>query len=162
MFLGVESVSFDTLKYVNKAPSVSNYLSNLMDNIQIFRDNGIRLKISTIIGFPYEGIGDIQRTVDFVLSLREEGIDANTGPIVVYPGSLMWNMYEKKQIKLRKILNPRIRRNYAGLFASLFEDINYFVPNNFLPEHKFLSQEELESVIEEGLRLIRRHRGAYE
>ena len=160
IFLGVESTSYETLKYLNKTQSVSQYLSNLMKNIYLFLDLGIKLRVSTIIGFPFEGIGEIQRTTDFVLNLIEMGVDAYTGPVIVYPGSELWRKYENKEIELRKIINPEIRRNIAGLFSTEFTYIPYFVPNNFLPQHKFIDQEELEWVIGESLKTIRDYKRA--
>ena len=147
IFLGVESISVQTLQYIRKAKSASDYSSNLMENINIIKDSGINVRISTIIGFPNETLDEMQQTVEFVLRMQKLNIDAYTGSVVVYPGSQMWDMYSKGQIELQKISNQRIRRNLPGLFAYKFEDMPYFVPNNFLPKHRFLEQEQLEDFL---------------
>lgn len=151
LFLGIESVSYDTLTFIHKTSSVYKYLSNLMENIRMMVDSGLRLRVSTIIGFPFEGIGDMQRTVDFVLMLLDMGVSARAGPIVIYPGSELWDMYIKEEIRLQKIMNQNMLRSVTQMFASAFGDIPYLVPTNFLPKHRFLPQEELEALILESV-----------
>jgi radical SAM superfamily enzyme YgiQ (UPF0313 family) len=153
VFLGVESASLDTLTYINKSPTPHHYRENLLDNIRILRDHGLFVSVSTIIGFPYEGVSDMQYTVDFVLGLQDMGVMAFAGPLVVTPGSRLWNLYLKKEIHLCKIRDSYIRKNYHGLFSSYFEDIPYLVPNNFLIKHKFLPQEYFESILSSNLKL---------
>ncbi|MCP5101826.1 MAG: B12-binding domain-containing radical SAM protein [bacterium] len=157
LFLGIESVSYDTLTYIHKAPSAYKYLSHLMENIRLMVSLGLRLRVSTIIGFPFEGVEDMQQTVDFVLMLMDMGISARTGPIVVYPGSELWDMYLKKKIQLRKIMNPEVFGGISGLFTSDFKDIPYFVPNNFLPKHWFLPQAEFEAILWDAVGQMVRH-----
>ena len=147
LFLGIESVSYVTLSHIRKAPSIYKYLSHLMDNIRIMLSNGLRLRVSTIIGFPFEGIGDIQQTIDFVMMLMDMGISARSGPIVVYPGSEIWEMYRRGDIQLRRIMNPENYGIYRRLFTSRFSDIPEFVPDNFLPKHWFLPQLEYEKIL---------------
>ena len=151
--LGVESISPHTLGFINKSPSISHYLSNIAKNIGVIRDSGINLQVSTIIGFPYEGIGEMQRSAEFSLSLQQPGIRSLVGPVVAYPGSRLWEMYVKGEIELCKIANPRIKRREESLFSSYFQNDPYLVPFDFLPKHKFIEQEQLESIIWQYMKL---------
>jgi anaerobic magnesium-protoporphyrin IX monomethyl ester cyclase len=145
--LGVESTSPYTLRFINKSPSIDSYISNIKKNIEIILDNGIDLQVSTIIGFPYEGIGEIQRSAEFALQLQQLGVKSVLGPVVVLPGSRFWEMYIKGEIELCQIRNPKIRRHEEALFSSYFRDDPYLVPFGFLPKHKFIEQDQLEFII---------------
>ena len=158
IFLGVESVSWDTLTYIYKSKSVARYLAELPANIDCLTDQGIGLRISPLLGFPTEGAGDMQRTIDFVLAMRERGLDAYTGPLVAYPGSRLWAQVKSGELRLRKIDSARIRRNCSGMFADAYEDHPALVPNNFMPEHKFLPPDELEEILLDGLDAVRHYR----
>jgi radical SAM superfamily enzyme YgiQ (UPF0313 family) len=153
--VGVESTSPNTLNFIEKGNSIINYLSKIMKNIIIFLDNGIDLQISTIIGFPYEGIGEMQRTTEFVLQLQQMGIHTSVGPVVAYPGSRLWQMYLDGKIDLCKTNNPYLRRHIGSLFASYFSDDPYLDPFGFLPKHKFIEQDHLESTLLQCMDLTR-------
>ena len=145
--LGVESVSPDTLGYINKAPVILDYLYRLRGNIKAILDYGISLRISATIGFPYEGVGDMERTAEFALHLQGMGVTTAIGPVVVYPGSKMWDLYLDGKIELCKIKRPYLRTFLGGLFATDFQDDPWIAPQNFLPKHKFIGQEEYEEIL---------------
>jgi radical SAM superfamily enzyme YgiQ (UPF0313 family) len=147
LHFGIESVSQDTLGYINKAPDIRDYLSGLMRNVKAILDNGIGLQISVIIGFPYEGVGDMERTTEFAFHLQEMGVIAKISPVVVYPGSRMWDSYMEGKIELGKIKRPSLRTHLAGLFASEFREDPWITPNYFIPKHKFIEQEQFEEIL---------------
>ena len=82
------------------------------------------------------------------------GISARSGPLVVYPGSEIWEMVMNGQLELRKIRHPGKFGADTGLFTSHYEDIPEFVPNNFLPKHWFLPQAEYEDILWDSIRQL--------
>lgn len=149
VFMGVESVSPHTLSYINKTRKTGKYIQELNKNIMTFASEGIRTMVSTIIGFPEETSSDMMQTVDFVKELKQKGVDAYTGPLVVYPGSQLWQFYESGRINLLQIRNKAIKRNNSGLFNNSLSPDPIITPNDFIPENKHMDQVELEGMIEE-------------
>ena len=116
---------------------------------------GLRRQVYRSFSSTLVDNGSTDGSVDFVLQMKRANIDAYTGVVIVYPGSTMWDMFLEGMVDLQKISNQRIRRNSPGLFSSKFEDVPYFVPNNFLPKHKYFTQEKLEKFIAKSLNKIR-------
>lgn len=149
VFMGVESVSSCTLAYINKTRNPKEYIRKLNNNIMYFASKGIKTKVSTIIGFPEERPLDMMQTADFVMDLKQKGVDAYTGPLVVYPGSQLWQYYESGRIKLLQIRNKVIKRNRSGLFNESLAANPVITPNDFIPENIHMDQVELEGIIAE-------------
>ena len=147
LFLGVESPNPSTLKYMNKAHDIDQYVSGLWDNLNKILDSGISIIASTIIGFPDESEEDMMNTVRFVQQCREAGIRAYSGPLVIYPGSALWDEHEAGKIELFKLRDMRLRRNHPGLGATYFGDNPVFVSNNFLPVNNTMSPARFESAL---------------
>jgi hypothetical protein len=120
---------------------------------------GVRVRVSTIAGFPFEGVGDMERTFEFVLELIEQGVSAYMGVPTAYPGSRLWSLYENGKIDLIPITKKSLFRNYGGLFAERYAFTPWFVPNHFMPQHSFLPQERLEYILSKWLFLIEKTRG---
>ncbi len=144
VFMGVESINMDTLIYINKSNSPEKYIQQLNENIKAFSLNGINIKVSTIIGFPNETKNNMWKTGKFVKSLMNKGVDAYTGPLVVYPDSELWVKYKQGSIKLNQIQNKNIRRNYPAMFHEIYASDPIISPNDFIPENKHMAQDELE------------------
>ena len=94
----------------------------------------------------------MKQTADFVMDLKQKGVDAYTGPLVVYPGSQLWQYYESGRIKLLQIRNKVIKRNRSGLFNESLAADPVITPNDFIPENIHMDQVELEGIIEELMR----------
>jgi radical SAM superfamily enzyme YgiQ (UPF0313 family) len=151
VFVGVESASEETISRVRKTSAPAQYVSRTLSNILMLEEAGLRVRVSTIIGFPHEGVDDIHRTVDLVLQLQSMGVNAYTGAVVAYPGTALWRECANDGLGLWRIRDPRVRRNHGGFYADRYAASPYLVPNAFVPAHRFLSQDALETLLAEGL-----------
>jgi radical SAM superfamily enzyme YgiQ (UPF0313 family) len=154
MFLGVESTSPETLRYIDKSKTPAAYSKYLFRNITAIAGAGVHVRVSTIVGFPHEGLAEMARTLEFVAQLIESGVSAYSGVANVYPGSRLWTMYRAGEIDVAPIHGMRRFRNYGGLFANRFLRSPWLVPNRFMPRHAFVPQDRLERFIDEWLLYI--------
>lgn len=159
MFLGLESTSLNTLAYIDKAAKPADYCKELFQKILSIADIEIHVRVSTIVGFPHEGLEEMAGTLEFVAQLVEHGVSAYSGVANVYPGSRLWMKYRDGEIDVAPISCMRRFRNYGGLFADRFLNSPWLVPNHFMPRHTFLPQEQVERFIDEWLLHIERVRG---
>lgn len=156
VFMGVESTNVSTLTYMNKSNNPEKYIQQLKENINIFSQHGINTKVSTIVGFPEETKESMWNTAEFVKNLIKTGVDAYTGPLVVYPDSSLWNKYKQGIIKLNKINNKEIQRNRQGMFHEKYTSDPIIAPNEFIPENKHMAQDELEYNISKILEYVKK------
>ena len=160
LFIGVESVSPGVLCALGKTRVPESYCRGLIETMTAIAEMGIKTRVSTIVGSPREGLGEMERTIEFVIRLIERGVAAFSGVLMVYPGSRLWSEYEAGRLELVPIGNQRLFRNYGGLFADRYEHMPWFVPNHYMPRHAWIPPEQLESFLDARMSEIERARSS--
>jgi radical SAM superfamily enzyme YgiQ (UPF0313 family) len=103
--------------------------------------------VSTIVGFPNETKADIENTLKLVRRFVDKGLKMYTGLLICYPGTALWGMYERGEIKLIKIRNKILRRNSSGFFAGKYEHLPECVPNAWMVRNEHLSGPMVEQLL---------------
>ena len=93
-FVGVESGNQKTLDFMNKKIT----LQQIRKAVDLAKKHSIKTVLSCILGFPNETYADVQKTIDFMISLEGDRYLFNF--LMVYPGTEL----ERRQKELK--LNP--------------------------------------------------------
>lgn len=147
IFYGLESVNPNTLRFINKTTNPEKYVKKAKEIIDFTHRIGIGERVSTIVGFPQETKEEIINTLNFVFEMRKDGIDSYSGLAICYPGTPLWEMYQKDEIKLIKIKDKKIRRNYSGFFSNEYEHMPECVPNAWMIKNEHVSNIEMEQIM---------------
>ena len=91
-FLGVESGNQKTLDFMNKKTT----LSQVKKAVALAKKYSIKVALSCILGFPNETYGDVQKTIDFMISLEGDSYLFNF--LLVFPGTELYQ--RRKELKI--------------------------------------------------------------
>ena len=107
--LGLQSANFETLKRINRAHGVSDFVD------AVLRAKRHPLKICThlIVGLPGEGKEDVIETAKLVASLPIDGVKIH--PLHIIEGTVMANQYKRGEIKTLSL------EEYASLCVDVIE-----------------------------------------
>lgn len=99
VFMGVESGNQKTLDFMNKNITISQ----TQNALTLAKKYSIKVALSCILGFPNETYADVQRTIDFMISLNGDSYLFNF--LLLFPGT---ELYERqKELKIKCIVeNP--------------------------------------------------------
>ena len=98
-FMGIESGNQKTLDFVKKKIGIQQ----IRDAVKLAKKYSIETVLSCILGFPNETYADIQKTIDFMISLEGDRYFFNF--LLLYPGTELYNY--RKELKLQYITdNP--------------------------------------------------------
>ncbi|MBU4582065.1 MAG: B12-binding domain-containing radical SAM protein [Proteobacteria bacterium] len=89
-FVGIESVSADTLSEANKG---FNRVDRLKDNIARFHDRGILVDGGIIFGFDTDTPDVFDRTIDVLEKIKIDSVAVNI--LIPYPGTEFYRKFEK-------------------------------------------------------------------
>lgn len=94
-FIGVESGNQKTLDFMHKNITVQQ----IQKAVELARKYSIGTTLSCILGLPTETYADVQKTIDFMMSLKGDKYIFNF--LLVYPGT---ELYERrKELKIKYI-----------------------------------------------------------
>jgi radical SAM superfamily enzyme YgiQ (UPF0313 family) len=91
VFVGVESVSADTLSEANKG---FNRVERLKDNIARFHDRGIMVDGGIIFGFDTDTPDVFDRTIDVLEKIKIDSVAVNI--LIPYPGTEFYRKFERE------------------------------------------------------------------
>ncbi len=88
--VGLESGSNETLKQISKKETIEQIVAGVKNA----KDHGLRVKLTTMTGFPWESEKDVQRTYDITKKLMlykaKFGDCLQSSVIVTYPGTPLY------------------------------------------------------------------------
>lgn len=137
VFLGIESGSKRVLKNINKPHKLNELLTTVISLLEV----GINVKGYVIIGFPEETLEDIEKTFNFVKSIKNKSLKL-AGDFIVSPfqfrpyhGTILYNqLFEKIEIiqfKNNEELNSTKRKQF-DFFSENFSDASPIEVNAYL------------------------------
>jgi len=137
--VGIESNNPKVLKFLNKTPNISNYISKINNTINILKEKLDTLEVGLISGTPVENSRDIIDLVDFIKNIKEKKGNLDVlkialGKLNVYPGTKLWKDYESGKFKLRKDL--RRYSKYENYFEREIEKEIWTAPRFYTIENK--------------------------
>jgi radical SAM superfamily enzyme YgiQ (UPF0313 family) len=91
VFVGIESVSADTLSEANKG---FNRVDRLKNNIARFQDRGIMVDGGIIFGFDTDIQDVFDRTIDVLEKIKIDSVAVNI--LIPYPGTEFYKKFEKE------------------------------------------------------------------
>ncbi|MDP2838856.1 MAG: radical SAM protein, partial [Syntrophales bacterium] len=91
VFVGIESVSADTLSEANKG---FNRVDRLKNNISHFHDRGIMVDGGIIFGFDTDTPDVFDRTIEAVEKIRIDSVAVNI--LIPYPGTEFYRKFERE------------------------------------------------------------------
>jgi len=91
VFVGIESVSADTLSEANKG---FNRVDRLKNNIARFHDRGIMVDGGIIFGFDTDTPDVFDRTIDVLEEIKIDSVAVNI--LIPYPGTEFYKKFEKE------------------------------------------------------------------
>lgn len=99
LFVGVESGNQETLNFMKKKTTIPQ----IRKTVLLAKKYSIKVALSCILGYPNETYVDVQRTIDFMISLKGDSYLFNF--LLLFPGT---ELYERqKELKIRRIVeNP--------------------------------------------------------
>ncbi len=98
-FIGVESGNQKTLDFVRKKTTIPQ----IRKAVNLAKKYSIKTALSCILGFPNETYSDVQKTIDFMISLHGDSYLFNF--LLVFPGTELYRRQE--ELKIEKIVdNP--------------------------------------------------------
>lgn len=98
LFMGIESGNQKTLDFMHKRIT----LQHIRKAVKLGKKHSLEVVLSCILGFPNETYTDVQKTIDFMLSLNGDKYVFNF--LLVFPGT---ELYERrKELKINYVDNP--------------------------------------------------------
>jgi radical SAM superfamily enzyme YgiQ (UPF0313 family) len=91
VFVGIESVSADTLSEANKG---FNRVDRLKDNIARFHDRGIMVDGGIIFGFDTDTPDVFDRSIDVLEKIKIDSVAVNI--LIPYPGTEFYKKFERE------------------------------------------------------------------
>ena len=91
VFVGIESVSADTLSEANKG---FNRVDRLKNNTARFHDRGIMVDGGIIFGFDTDTPDVFDRTIDVLEKIKIDSVAVNI--LIPYPGTAFYKKFEKE------------------------------------------------------------------
>lgn len=109
IFVGVESNNPKSLLFFNKTLRPDIYLNKVKNTIEQLNNKKIDMALAFIIGTPYENKEDIIQTKEFIIKTVDKFEYAYfmCHPITLYPGTLLWDKYIRKEIGIFKLKQTR-------------------------------------------------------
>lgn len=108
-FLGVESGNQKTLDFMNKKTTISQ----VRKTVALAKKYSIKIGLSCILGFVNEKYTDVQRTIDFMISLKGDSYLFNF--LLVFPGTELYK--RRKKLKITPIVDEPWKRIEKTPFA---------------------------------------------
>ena len=107
--LGLQSANFETLKRINRAHGVSDFI----DAVLRAKRRSLKVCAHVIIGLPGETREDVVETAKLIASLPVDGVKIH--PLHIIEGTVMANQYRRGEIKVLSL------EEYANLCADFIE-----------------------------------------
>ena len=107
--LGLQSANFETLKRINRAHGVSDFI----DAVLRTKRRSLKVCAHVIIGLPGETREDVVETAKLIASLPVDGVKIH--PLHIIEGTVMANQYRRGEIKVLSL------EEYANLCADFIE-----------------------------------------
>ena len=107
--LGLQSANFETLKRINRAHGVSDFI----DAVLRAKRRSLKVCAHVIIGLPGETKEDVVETAKLIASLPVDGVKIH--PLHIIEGTVMANQYRRGEIKVLSL------EEYANLCADFIE-----------------------------------------
>ncbi len=107
--LGLQSANFETLKRINRAHGVSDFV----DAVLRAKERPLRVCAHMIIGLPYETREDVIETAKLLAALPIDGVKIH--PLHVIRGTVMARQYQEGKFKVLSL------DEYARLCADVIE-----------------------------------------
>ena len=107
--LGLQSANFETLKRINRAHGVSDFI----DAVLRIKRRPLRVCAHVIIGLLGETREDVVETAKLIASLPVDGVKIH--PLHIIEGTVMANQYRRGEIKVLSL------EEYANLCADFIE-----------------------------------------
>ncbi len=107
--LGLQSANFETLKRINRAHGVSDFI----DAVLRTKRRSLKVCAHVIIGLPGETREDVIETAKLIASLPVDGVKIH--PLHIIEGTVMANQYRRGEIKALSL------EEYANLCADFIE-----------------------------------------
>lgn len=158
MFIGIESVIPETLRFFGKTTVPEYYVKRCREVLEILKESSIKTSLSFIYGAPNETAKDFETLNKFIESLLGTELILFGGPITLYPGTTLWNSYCKGEIQVYR------RPEYSGVMlnnitlAEKYSNLVWMAPDRYRIKSNVLSPEELEKNISKTHEIIHREK----
>ncbi|MFH0859990.1 MAG: radical SAM protein [Candidatus Altiarchaeota archaeon] len=145
IFYGVESTNPRTMQNLKKTAKPEEYVTKIL-KIVVETLEHTDVRVSGIVGFPWETIDEMTNTLNFMRMLQKLGSELHLGALVILPGSQLWQDYLDKKIELVKISTDN-SLVYHNLFFEKYEHLPWCVPTKWLPKNAYVEADELEKFL---------------
>jgi|GEM_PF-5701906 len=148
---GVETLNPKSLLFLNKTSDPVNYIASAKKIPLEMIKTRVLASFSLIAGLPEENLKEMEITADYADWLKKLGFYTSIEPLYVGPGSHLWSLYLKKQIKIAKISNDLItkkdpKKNCSpAYFIEKYKHIPWIGFTDFMVKHNFLPQKKVEN-----------------
>ena len=113
---------------------------------------GMETRANVVIGFPYEKKEMLVETLNYIVTLQNEGIKTHASVLAVYPGTDLWGDYKQGKIELVK------RRQYPfGFFSEKYAHLPWACPDAWMPKNDYMSLNEFDKTTYENWSLKRKN-----
>lgn len=158
MFIGIESIVPSTLRFFDKTTAPEFYAERCKKVLEILKKSSIKTSLSFIYGTPNETEKDFAKLNKFIESLVGTEFILFGGPLTLYPGTKLWNMYANSQIEIyRRPENSGVMLNNITL-AEKYSNLVWMAPDLYRIKSYVLSKEKLEENISKTHEIIHREK----
>ena len=149
--IGVENVVPKIIKFFNKSKDANQFQRGINEGIKKLIKVQIDFSVSLILGSPIETEKDLLKNYLFAKSIKEYCKQVDVGPLMVLPGTKIWNDYVSKKIEVIKLDSKPI-----SPFDYKFRDFIWAVPELFRVRNKNFGVEEQINVVNRYIDLIQK------
>jgi len=144
---GLESVNPTILSYINKTSNPEKYILQAKKIIPKTAEL-MNVKVSVIIGFPFEDKKSMLKTINFFNG--KQNVKTIFTPLIIFPKTDLWKEYLNGKIKVEPIKSKELLQFAPArriLFYNKYCHLFWCVPEAWLPKNETMTQEEFESFI---------------
>ena len=144
VFIGIESIIPESLKFLNKTSNPEFYINRIPKALKILKELDITKSCAFIHGSPNETKNDLWKLCDFIIDLlKKDSMEISCFGLTLFPGSPLWDMFMKGKINLQSVNPPREIR----LFSSEYKKYPWMSPDYFCIKKNYMSIEEYSSIV---------------
>jgi radical SAM superfamily enzyme YgiQ (UPF0313 family) len=102
--------------------------------LDLFYNAGIPVGLGFVIGSPYETLDDLKQTYNFIKKNQKKIFEVEINPVVVLPGTPLWEYAEKKNLLPEEIDWEAFR---DSAFLPMFDFNHYIYVAEFISKKDF-------------------------
>jgi radical SAM superfamily enzyme YgiQ (UPF0313 family) len=135
---GVENIIPKILKFLNKTNSPEKYIKKAWEVPKKTSQFGMKSLVNGIIGTPIETKKELLKNLQYFVTLQNESdkIKCHGTLLTLFPGTIIWKMYNKGEIKVTSQGTPN------RFFAKKYSHLPWAVPEAYFIENENMSFKE--------------------